>query len=166
MNLLLRSVAGFAMILGVVIFALSLGNVVKSLGSHGIVSVLGSPWMMLGFFGSGVVATLGGVLWSLSLLAYRPAAGTTPVSSPAAPTSVHQRRCDVGSVLRVLALVQIGVGVIAFAAGCYLMWPSVTKVPRADIILVWDMTFRSWGFACLGGIMWALTRMAYPPQRA
>lgn len=108
---------------------------------------------------------LGGMLWALTRLAYRPPAASAPAPS-AAPDlrPVRARRDVMGGLLRVIGLMQIGVGFVAFVV-FYYAFATQQKQGQGEPHwgLLFLITAASWGYAGLGGILLVLTRMAYPP---
>ena len=70
-----------------------------------------------------------------------------------------------GGVLRVIGLMQIGVGFVAFVV-FYYAFETQQKQGQGEPHWGWlfFITAASWGYVSLGGIVLALTRMADPPK--
>jgi hypothetical protein len=109
---------------------------------------------------------LGGMLWALTRLAYRPsaAAASAPSAIPDANT-VRRKRDVMGGLLRVIGLMQIGIGFVAFVVFYYAF---VTQQKQGQGEPPWGwlfyLTVAALGYVSLGGIVLALTRMADPPR--
>jgi hypothetical protein len=121
------------------------------------------------------VVLLGGILWTLARLAYppqpRPAADTS--MSPAdALVAVREKAVraarwhGMASVLRVLAVVQVAFGALSFVAICAIAFRPGVGFREHELPALWIAGMFLWGFASLGGILWAVARIAYPPQRS
>lgn len=127
--------------------------------------------LIYGYFVEGaglstVAIAFGGMLWALTRLAYRQP--PAPAPSPSAPPDLAPPpvgRDVMGGLLRVIGLMQIGIGFVAFVVFYYAF---VTQPNQAGTRPYWDRIFvitaASWGYASLGGILLALTRIAYPPR--
>ena len=159
MSVVLRVIAGLVMLLGLVTLAATIYGMAAR-----PVRGIGFGWLLDagGLLAVPVALTLGGVLWALTRIAYQ-----SPAISPALPTSIPPpvlpERNGMGWMLWIIALMQVGLGITAFVfAYIAIYWPRVPpQEPSFGELLT--VTILSWCYACLGGILLALTRIAYPP---
>jgi hypothetical protein len=162
MSIVLRIVAALVMLVGVVALIVMTTLLVVSDGIRGI-ALIDNSFAAISL--AGIAATFGGMLWALTRLAYRQPAAPAPQPAMLADSRPPQVRLyGTGSVLRILALLQIGFGIVAFALFYYALVSGRGKSSSLDH---WIWTFliaaASWGYAGLGGILLVLTRIAYPP---
>ncbi|HEX4613817.1 MAG TPA: hypothetical protein VH092_36890 [Urbifossiella sp.] len=101
-----------------------------------------------------LLAAVGGILWCLTAL-------TLP---PVPPGPVPARR-PVRRWLRVLALVQLGIGLLlatgtaAYASDRLLLRPRQNIGESFTAVVVLHAAV---GLSCVGGILWCVVRVAYP----
>jgi hypothetical protein len=162
MSIVLRILAGLVMVLGlgslVAPFVVALGG-----NRDAALNYLGTGVVILGIVGAALLVTFGGILWALARLAYR-SGGTSVVietSSLADPRPPQVRLYGFGSVLRILGWLQVGIGVAGLGIfGCYAFSRLNRPGVALECLIVAGLCLA---YASIGGILVALTRIAYPP---
>ncbi len=110
-------------------------------------SVLGVAFVLL--------VVLAGILWCLNQIALTPAA-------PVAPGSPLVR-----NALRLLAAVQIGLGLslaVMYGLDAYPHIRIGTRHQTDHALLTLALLPGALGLACVGGVLWCVVRVAYPPE--
>lgn len=171
MKIVLFSSALFQMLLGAVVFVWVIVALSPIFQEHSrsvrgwllvVQDALPVPALLMG---------LGGIQCAITRLAYppvrRPDGG--PVASPPIamePTGAdgpqRPRRPVMERVLGVLALSLFGTGLIVFCGGYYLEFRTGSNVRVHYFAQLWWVSLGACVLASLGGILWALTRIAYP----
>lgn len=168
MSTFLRVIAGLVMFLGFAgLVGLSVLLMILEINPHDRVDR--NFQFSVAVAGSASVLSFGGILWALTRLAYRPReAPAVPDTSALTDRRAPQIRLySLESALRIMALLQIGIGVGCFIVFWYLQLPY-SETPRRIQLVPWLLmtAILSMALACLGGILFALTRLAYPPTHA
>jgi hypothetical protein len=163
MSIVLRILAGLVSAVGVGSLA-ALGVALRGSGDPGRLLLESGNTLLLVFAVASLIA-LGGILWSLTRLAFQPPAPQTAAQAPHRSGGRCPRtQFGMASILRILGALQIGIGVLTFGTLYYLLlWPWKPGGPPPNVYWLLMTAAGSWGFACLGGVLLALTRIAYPP---
>jgi hypothetical protein len=174
MKFMLFSTALFQVLLGVALYGWIGVLCVQSVQGHPN-SAADWVWLLLyAVPGACLLTGLGGIQGALTRLAYPPArrASPEPAVAPVAgqppPVPIDRprvRRRLMERVLGVMALSQLGAGLIVFACGSFIVFREGPRLRAESFAQVWLVTVSSWVLASLGGILWALTRIAYPPPQ-
>jgi hypothetical protein len=157
MSIVLRILAGMVMVVGVA----CVGFVLYRLSDDRVWQLVYNRGYFIGGLCLGALCLGGGgVLWALLRLAdcrggsSISAAGIVPAARPVL----------MPGILRVLGAVQIGTGLLVSGVFYYrLQTAQIGDDPWGNPYWLLLVAAGSWGFACLGGILLALTRIAYPP---
>ena len=113
--------------------------------------------------------SLGLLLWVATRAAYRAkpitTTATVPVESSGAVEKADQP-WGMASFLRILAGAQMGGGIAVFLVllDFYLLSERFIRSWHDNVGLIVLLALVCWGFSTLGGILWAVTRIAYPPK--